>query len=528
MNKFPKIHNYFVIGITILFFIVRALLSNTNYFFFDEGAAWYVSYFESFSSILLGRYTNVGDLPFFYLLAKPFAFLQSKEILKGLILLISVSTILVYYQISILIFKKKIYRYVSMVLLTLSPAFMYYGQEFKSYLLGALLQLTVILLYVYIQKQELPNGKYHVSFLVILFFATFTSFSTSFMYVGLLSESFLRIRAGINTQYQWKMVKHLSIMYLLFLVWFFPFIISNESSAMLENYVGYNVSFNYLLDKQIVTTLGNLLSFFPHWIFINSEKTMRLFFNYLVPVSFILISPILTALIYETLHNYAGKYFKKVDREISGISTLKHFFVIFLLGSLGFSILFFNVFLTRLTLLLSLLFPILVVHYLSKAISYKKQTLAKVSIVIYFCTLLALLTYANYVYISLKKIEVNQGVSFLLENIKPESCLVFTHAIASNIFYFYSHTTPVRSQHKNDAIFLLNYNNSENFNITVSNLNNKVVRDGECNQLIVFEYYAYWPKDSGTELFMKLLDLYSLDRSFISGSTFKVTHYLKK
>ncbi len=251
--------DFFTKKLTVLLPLLLLLFSNLLFFSlssfelsFDEAAAWYVSESSSFSDLVLGRYTHVGDVPIVYIFYKlVFTLFGNNELLLRIVpVFFSFGSIVVFSKILDHSFENdKLGKTLLLIAVSLSPTFIFYSGEFKSYGPGLFFQLLFLLTLVRARGGE-KNNLHIIS--IVCSLALFSSFSSFFLVVSVIAFYLTRYLFYKEEQ-DILLLKHILVPLLCFVVWLVGYFNSSFGQLGIKNYAS-------LGDRDIVGSVRNLLS----------------------------------------------------------------------------------------------------------------------------------------------------------------------------------------------------------------------------------------------------------------------------
>jgi glycosyltransferase involved in cell wall biosynthesis len=513
-----------LIGMSLLAFslsILRIHLAFSSSLFFDEGAAWYTANYTSFLNIVLGKYTHVGDLPLTYIIIKIISFFSSSEgVLRLCPFSFSFATIIVFYKICSLYYKKQ-FALLASLLFYLLPLHTFYGIELKSYMMAFFFQILSLYFFLcfHFSSEKVNLRKNYIFFFFSFFLALFSSFSSVFLGVFFVLYQVLLLLKRKVFSTQIKILFLIGINFLFFLIWFYYFLHSSEARISLNNYVNLHTPFSLeLLSKG----LHDLLFFRQEWggipptgfLWDWQKEATSLFSSIFIPVSF-LFSLLLVIV----------KILRRKDFSLSFFFSMLYawmFFEFFL-----FSKMFFPVTYTRFMLLLSVPMILYITQTYYFFVLHENSLLRKIGQI--FLTLIVFLIISS-------NCQIFNTLRYPFENIyqyfqsevtkSKNSCnyLIVSHEIAYDLVLFYNHKHHLTSNSKTVIIpFLINYNSSTQLSEVEKNLE-KVSRLSPsllCDQLMKISYFEN--QNSKTEgVYAKISQI---EKNYVYRTTYQLDPY---
>jgi len=516
-------------GVFFLFLIVavstlyKLLFFSSSSFFFDEAASWYTSKSISIPNLIIGNH-ELGELPLFLILSKPLSsFSQTESVLRLLSILTSICFMYIYWKVINIIFSNsRSKQIIAMLLLSLNPAFIYYSIEYRSYLLGAALQL--LSLFFFFQLTNTQKKQSIIPFALTLSAALFTSFSSSFLPLFFLIELLNKKDKLIKSGYFHRLLSITMAIASLFALWMTNYMLSENAHTALHNYASYTTDRNSILSSAYVS-FSDWINFFPSWIGTESIFVAEQMGFAISAISFAISLGIILNVTKESiLYLIKPKNDNRIDKAF--YLYICRFIAIFLTGITLCSMTMFNVFPLRLMLLIPLLVPIILTGLLFNMQKNKKMIVAGFAL---FIIIVGIYLRADLKFFGLQRTKVKETTQHLasLTN-NGIKCLFFSHSFSFAEYALYSKQELLSNRRY--KYFLINYNSNKQLNWVEKELNNLLLSNNNfCNQIVIYSYFDQWDESHPSKNSLnQLLNSYELSEQIRDGWQFQVEIYNKK
>lgn len=468
-NLFAKPRTY--LGILLIITIaVRFINLGKPSLRFDEGASWYIAQNTSIQELVHGDFFLEGNVPAFYLLVKILPF-GNEFFVRGISAITGVASLIICYLLFRTFGTRRI-AILSSVLLSISPALVYYSREFRSYMPGFFMQVTSLIFFFLAFKKNGRETLFAYLCLLSTFVALFTTLSSS--YIVIFYFSWLIINRPDKTHSRLTIVFYsiLAILMAFLATWLLRYTASSYGQIALSNYVAVR---NRNILASTITTLKELTFFYPHWI---GPKVNYLAVQSGVATLFLVITAMYIS--------------KKKSNLPSILLDMLLLFVTTLGTAIVFSIIAFDVMSMKLLLILCVPFA-----YIISFLTITSKGKSKWQLIINpFVAVCAIFLFNIYFNAHAKQYDFRQIYTRVSDNIASSRCtyLVISQEAAIGLIAYYDKLLDTHLASKT-TFFPINYNDSDQPTRQINDLI-QIDRNKQCDGLLYLQHYDYWDKQS--------------------------------
>lgn len=455
-----------------LTFCLKLYLASTNSLYFDEAAAWDVAKSTSYTDLFLGHYSDVGDMPLFYIVSKSLLFAN----IELLVRLIPYFTSILFYYFFYRLVKHDHDRNIALLttfILGIVPIFFYYSIEFRSYLFSALFQILLILYYV----KTIKNFRHDQAAFVFIFalLSLFSGFSSFFIIFALLLYTLFT--TVLIKKHKIILVFYFVLSTCLALLWLYFYNISEYGELARNSYVNTNTKLNL---NEIYQLLKDIFAFTPTW---DRLPTIASLWPTVSEISNFISIFIFIYVYIKSLKNFF----------LSQKDETKIFNILFFIATISISLTIIMALLmfSTLSVRFNLLFVICITYFyvLHLSESYKTKKYCHFFVLIF--GIFAIVNSTTYL-ATTKRLPFNTVSKIIVDHIDESSCFVISHEITRHILSFY---IPHQMKNLDQKRIIYVQPKTKNYD---SSLEKKIsyLSEINCGNIHLIYYHNSWDKES--------------------------------